>query len=272
MPCRDVRARADAVPVPVALHLDHCPDRELITACLRGLELGAVRRLELDVAENRARRSRWSPRPTATERSRRRDREHAGVEDGVGSDEAGESIPVEVSAEFIAATGVDSFAPAIGNAHGFYNGEPELDAERVTELVAQEPMPIVLHGGTGLTGAVHRPHRPWLRQGQHLDRAEGRLHRRQPRLSRGNPGKHDPLALLAHVRRRSRRWRRATSDVGWAGRGGESGRVGVPALIFDCDGVLADTERHGHLPAFNQTFASSACRSSGPRRSTARSC
>jgi dihydroxyacetone kinase-like protein len=26
------------------------------------------------------------------------------------------------------------------------------------------------------------------------------------------------------------------------------------ALIFDCDGVLADTERHGHLPAFNQTF------------------
>ena len=29
----------------------------------------------------------------------------------------------------------------------------------------------------------------------------------------------------------------------------------MPALIFDCDGVLADTEQHGHLPAFNQTFA-----------------
>lgn len=29
----------------------------------------------------------------------------------------------------------------------------------------------------------------------------------------------------------------------------------MPALIFDCDGVLADTERNGHLPAFNQTFA-----------------
>ncbi|HEY1574217.1 MAG TPA: HAD-IA family hydrolase [Pseudonocardiaceae bacterium] len=28
----------------------------------------------------------------------------------------------------------------------------------------------------------------------------------------------------------------------------------MPALIFDCDGVLADTERYGHLPAFNQTF------------------
>lgn len=29
----------------------------------------------------------------------------------------------------------------------------------------------------------------------------------------------------------------------------------MPALIFDCDGVLADTEQHGHLPAFNRTFA-----------------
>ncbi len=28
----------------------------------------------------------------------------------------------------------------------------------------------------------------------------------------------------------------------------------MKALIFDCDGVLADTERFGHLPAFNQTF------------------
>jgi HAD superfamily hydrolase (TIGR01509 family) len=31
--------------------------------------------------------------------------------------------------------------------------------------------------------------------------------------------------------------------------------VTAPALVFDCDGVLADTERYGHLPAFNATFA-----------------
>ena len=29
----------------------------------------------------------------------------------------------------------------------------------------------------------------------------------------------------------------------------------MSALVFDCDGVLADTERDGHRPAFNQTFA-----------------
>lgn len=28
----------------------------------------------------------------------------------------------------------------------------------------------------------------------------------------------------------------------------------MPALVLDCDGVLADTERDGHLPAFNATF------------------
>lgn len=28
----------------------------------------------------------------------------------------------------------------------------------------------------------------------------------------------------------------------------------MPALIFDCDGVLSDTEQFGHLPAFNQAF------------------
>ena len=28
----------------------------------------------------------------------------------------------------------------------------------------------------------------------------------------------------------------------------------MSTLVFDCDGVLADTERHGHLPAFNRTF------------------
>jgi HAD superfamily hydrolase (TIGR01509 family) len=28
----------------------------------------------------------------------------------------------------------------------------------------------------------------------------------------------------------------------------------MSSLVFDCDGVLADTERYGHLPAFNQTF------------------
>jgi len=58
-----------------------------------------------------------------------------------------------VSSEFIAATGVYSFAPAIGTAHGLYKAAPRLMPERVTEIVEQHPIPQVLHGGTGLTEA-----------------------------------------------------------------------------------------------------------------------
>ncbi len=35
---------------------------------------------------------------------------------------------------------------------------------------------------------------------------------------------------------------------------GSSAQGASRALIFDCDGVLSDTERYGHLPAFNRTF------------------
>src|ERR1700727_730873 len=47
------RTRADEVPVPVSLHLDHCPDREWITTCLEtGWNSVLFDASELDVAEN----------------------------------------------------------------------------------------------------------------------------------------------------------------------------------------------------------------------------
>ena len=74
-----------------------------------------------------------------------------GVEDGVGSDEEGEVFPIEDAVAFLEATGVDCFAPAIGTAHGVYTTEPVLTPQRVSDLVARVPVPMVLHGGTGLT-------------------------------------------------------------------------------------------------------------------------
>jgi fructose-bisphosphate aldolase class II len=52
---------------------------------------------------------------------------------------------------FIRETGVDVFAPSIGNAHGVYSATPDLDFERVTELVEATGVPIALHGGSGMT-------------------------------------------------------------------------------------------------------------------------
>ena len=43
------------------------------------------------------------------------------------------------------------FAPSIGNAHGVYSSEPELDFDRVGEIEAAHPIPIALHGGSGMT-------------------------------------------------------------------------------------------------------------------------
>ena len=72
------------------------------------------------------------------------------MEDGVGSDEEGLVQTLDVALDFIRATGIDCFAPAIGTAHGMYAAEPELNYDRVSEIVAAEPIPICLHGGTGL--------------------------------------------------------------------------------------------------------------------------
>lgn len=57
----------------------------------------------------------------------------------------------------------------------------------------------------------------------------------------------------------SRRWSGSTSPLGAAVESSSTAAGGqtedLPqALIFDCDGVLADTERDGHRPAFNSAF------------------
>ena len=129
----------------------------MVTTCLEaGLELRAVRRVGPDRGGEHPRRpSRWWPRRGGTARtSRARSRACAGVEDGVGSDEEGEIYPLEEAVAFLEATGVDCFAPAIGTAHGVYTTEPVLNPQRVTDLVARKPVPMVLHGGTGLSEAA----------------------------------------------------------------------------------------------------------------------
>lgn len=47
-------------------------------------------------------------------------------------------------------TGIDSLAPALGSVHGFYKGEPNLDFETMKIINDKLPIPLVLHGGTGI--------------------------------------------------------------------------------------------------------------------------
>ncbi|WP_369069414.1 class II fructose-bisphosphate aldolase [Kineococcus terrestris] len=146
------------VPVPVVLHLDHCPERSVITDCLEGGWNSVLFDAhELDVAENLR-------QTTEVVAEARRHGAHVegeiegiqGVEDGVGSDDAPEVQSLEVAVDFIRRTGVDCFAPAIGNAHGQYTAAPRLDHQRVSDLVEATGIPMALHGGTGLSAEQFR--------------------------------------------------------------------------------------------------------------------
>ena len=143
------------IDVPVSLHLDHCPDREVISSCLRkGWNSVLFDASALPVEENK----RQTIEVVAEARSYGASVEGeiesiTGVEDGVGSDAESQRQSLPVALDFIRATGVDVFAPAIGNAHGVYRTEPRLDAQRVSDIVAAQPVPIALHGGTGMTDA-----------------------------------------------------------------------------------------------------------------------
>ena len=55
--------------------------------------------------------------------------------------------------EFVSRTGIDALAVAIGTAHGFYKEDPLLDFERLEKIRSLTDIPLVLHGGTGLTEA-----------------------------------------------------------------------------------------------------------------------
>jgi len=146
------QALVAGIDVPVTLHLDHCPERSVISDCLAGGWNSVLFDAhELDVAEN----LRQTTEVVAQARSFGAHVEGEiegiqGVEDGVGSDRASVQQSLEVAVDFIKRTGVDCFAPAIGNAHGQYTAAPVLDHQRVTDLVEATGVPMALHGGTGL--------------------------------------------------------------------------------------------------------------------------
>lgn len=62
----------------------------------------------------------------------------------------------EVAERFVAETGVDVLAVAIGSAHGTYRSEPHLDLELLAEIRRRVDVPLALHGGSGLSAEQFR--------------------------------------------------------------------------------------------------------------------
>lgn len=152
------RRAAEAASVPVALHLDHCPDRAVISEVVRlGWSSVLFDASDRDLATAERETGEVVEEAHAAGVDVESEVENVvGVEDGVGSDVIVHAYSVDELVAVAERTGADLIAPQLGTAHGAYKSRPVLLPERVRELVALTDRPIVLHGGTGLAEAEFR--------------------------------------------------------------------------------------------------------------------
>ena len=61
-----------------------------------------------------------------------------------------------LAADFVERTGVDALACSFGTVHGLYKAEPKLDYDLIVELRKATGVPIVMHGGSGLSCEEYR--------------------------------------------------------------------------------------------------------------------
>lgn len=78
-----------------------------------------------------------------------------GVEDDVKT-LAGKMTTPQDAERFVRETNVDALAVAIGNCHGLYKGEPNLDFDRLDAINRVVDIPIVLHGGSDISEEIIR--------------------------------------------------------------------------------------------------------------------
>jgi tagatose 1,6-diphosphate aldolase GatY/KbaY len=150
---------ARAAGVPIAVHLDHSASPDAIRAALDAgvasiMADGSHLPYEENLAFTAAMAELAHARGAAVEAELGR---LAGSEDGltVPEYEAKLTDP-DQAADFVARTGVDTLAVCIGNVHGHYRGAPQLDFARLERLRWTVPIPLVLHGASGVPAPMVR--------------------------------------------------------------------------------------------------------------------
>lgn len=149
---------AGKVSVPVFIHLDHGSDYEI---CKEALDLGFTSVMidgsALSIRENAA----MTNRVIADAHARGIPVEAEVGElvrlDGSGSPQDNKNLasPEEVR-RFLELCQPDTLAVGIGNAHGYYNGTPDIHLEILDEVRKLTDIPLVMHGCTGLSDEVIR--------------------------------------------------------------------------------------------------------------------
>jgi len=144
-----VLAIAAGAEVPVAVHLDHATDSVLVEAAVR-LGFGSVMydASRLPYAANVAATARVAAWCHERDVWLEAELGEVGGKDGVHA--AGARTQPGEAASFVAATGADALAVAVGSSHAMVSRDAVLDLELVTRIRAAVPVPLVLHGSSGV--------------------------------------------------------------------------------------------------------------------------
>jgi fructose-bisphosphate aldolase class II len=144
-----VLAIAAGAEVPVAVHLDHATDSELVETAVR-LGFGSVMydASRLPYAANVAATAGIAGWCHERDVWLEAELGEVGGKDGVHA--AGARTQPGEAASFVAATGADALAVAVGSSHAMVSRDAVLDLELVRRIRAAVPVPLVLHGSSGV--------------------------------------------------------------------------------------------------------------------------
>jgi fructose-bisphosphate aldolase class II len=148
-----IRERAHRSPVPVAIHWDHGGTYEqMIVAIQAGFTSVMIDASLLPFEENVALTRKVVEAAHAVGIQVEGELGTIGANDSYGESGAAEIIYTNVddAVRFVAETGVDSLAIAIGTSHGLYPSDknPELRHDLLEQIKAAVKIPLVLHGGS----------------------------------------------------------------------------------------------------------------------------
>jgi ketose-bisphosphate aldolase len=152
-----MREIAGDSPVPVVLHLDHGKDMDMIKKCIDSGWTSVMIDASDHPFEENLRRTRqvvdWAT--AAGIGVEAEIGQILGVEDDMVVEEHESHLTDPDEAErFCRELDLAAFAAAIGTAHGYYHGEPEVKFDLIGEINRRTGVPMALHGGTGLSDEV----------------------------------------------------------------------------------------------------------------------
>ncbi len=148
---------ADKAKVPVCVHLDHGTALDYVK---KGIDIGFTSVMydgsEKSVEENTANTCVITSIAHKKDVSVEAEVGSMGAREGGAAEGASIYTEPDLALKFVQETGIDALACAFGTAHGIYKEAPKLDFERVRKIRSLIDVPIVMHGGSGVSEDDYR--------------------------------------------------------------------------------------------------------------------